>query len=270
MLLLGKLPALYETNILTVLFSLYTNVGLLGVGPGMLDLRANGADALVAFIPIIAFAGTVFSFIAIAGLVEIGSMLAMRTIVLLIGCTILPGLFIIALGFVLHWRVLPRHLIPLVSLFNLLYAFGLAWWWRRRSGGRALTLISVIVMGYSSFSVYLAPRHAKDDYKHAAELAAVEIAHDGLVWWIADYRGALYYGIPYVSDQLEWPQAKHDRSVQVVGEKTFSFLSSQEPPTLVLLSRPETFDKKNVVTDYLSINKYRLVESFPAFTAWRR
>jgi hypothetical protein len=46
-------------------------------------------------------------------------------------------------------------------------------------------------------------------------------------------------------------------------------LSAQDPPTLVLLSKPE-FDPQNLVSRYLSTNKYQLVESFPAFTAWRR
>jgi hypothetical protein len=268
---LGKLPALYGSNILTLLFSFYTNLGLLGVGPGMLDMRANGADALVSFFPIIAFAAILFSLVAIGGLLEIRIMLGIRTTGFLIVCILLPVLFIFALGLFLHWRVLPRHFIPLVSLFSILYAFGLSWWWRRRFAGKAVTLISVIIMGYSSLSVRYAPRHAKDDYKHAAELSATELARDGRVWWIADIRGALYYGIPCASGELGSPHAKHIPGVQInISEKTFSFLSTQDPPTLVVLSKPDTYDRQDVVSNYLSVNKYHLVESFPAFTAWRR
>ena len=267
MFLLGKLPVLaYETNFATVGFSLYTNLGLLGVGPGMLDMRANGVDALLPFIPIVAFSATVFGLVAIGGFLEIRNMLTVGTIVLLIGCIILPVLFIVALGLVLHWRVLPRHLIPLVCLFSILYAFGLKWWWRRRSAGKILALVSILIMGYSSLSVRFAPWHATDDYKHAAELAAVEIAHGGVVWWVADPVGALYYGIPYVSDPREWPQANHGRGALVVGEK----VSDQPPPTLVLLSRPDTYDKHNIARNYLQTKNYHLVDSFPAFAAWRR
>jgi hypothetical protein len=268
---LGKRPAPYETNFLTVLFSFYANLDLLGVGPGMLDLRANAIGALVPFVPVITFSAMLFSLLTIGGLLEIRRMLGNRTIVLLIGCVLVPVVFIFALGMVVHWRVLPRHLIPLVSLFSLLYAFGLAWLWRRRFAGKAVALISVAMMGYSSLSVRYAPRHAKDDYKHAAELAAIELGHGGSVWWIADVRGALYYGIPYASDELASPHAKHIRpGVETnIAEKTLSFLSGQNPPTLVLLSKPD-FDPQKVVSQYLSHNKYRLVESFPAFTAWRR
>jgi hypothetical protein len=41
-----------------------------------------------------------------------------------------------------------------------------------RFAGKAVTLISAIVMAYSSLSVRYAPRHAKNDYKHAAKMAA--------------------------------------------------------------------------------------------------
>jgi hypothetical protein len=267
---LGKRPAPYETNFLTVLFSFYANLDLLGVGPGMLDLRANAIGALVPFVPVITFSAMLFSLLTIGGLLEIRRMLGNRTIVLLIGCVLVPVVFIFALGMVVHWRVLPRHLIPLVSLFSLLYAFGLAWLWRRRFAGKAVALISVAMMGYSSLSVRYAPRHAKDDYKHAAELAAIELGHGGSVWWIADVRGALYYGISHASDELASPHANTRPGVEAnIPGKTLSFLSGQDPPTLVLLSKPD-FDPQKVVSQYLSSNKYRLVESFPAFTAWRR
>jgi hypothetical protein len=269
MLALGKLPALLGgDSTLTLLFSFYTNLGLLGVGPGMLDMRANSVSALVPFAPIIAFSAVMFGLVAIGGLLEIRTTLGVRTLGLLIACTLLPVLFIFALGVMAHWRALPRHFIPLVSLFCLLYAYGLAWWWRRRSLGMAVSLITIVIMGYSSLSVRYAPRHAKDDYKQAAELAATELARDGRIWWIADARGALYYDVP-VSD--EHASSAEMPGVQInLSEKTSSFLSTEVPPTLVLLSRPDAYDPQNVVKDYLVANKYHLFASFPAFAAWRR
>lgn len=144
---LGKRPALYGTDVLTVLFSFYANLNLLGIGPGMLDMRANGVGALVPFVPVIIFSAVLFSLLAIGGLLEIRRILGNRTIVLLIGCILLPIVFIFGLGMITHWRVLPRHLIPMVSLFSLLYAFGVAWLWRRRFAGKAVALISVAMMG---------------------------------------------------------------------------------------------------------------------------
>jgi hypothetical protein len=267
---LGKLPALLgDSSVLTLIFSFYCNLGLLGVGPGMLDMRANGISALIPFAPIIAFSVVILGFVAIGGLVQIRAILGTRVLGLLIACTVLPVLFILALSLVSHWRALPRHFIPLVPLFNILYAFGLLWWWRRRLVGPAISLISVIVMGYSSLSVRYAPRHAKDDYKHAANLAANELARGGRVWWLADFPGALYYGIP-LSGEGESPGATYGPAVVYLSDKTPSFLSAQPPPTLVLLSRPESFDRQNLVRNYLSTNEYHLAEVFPAFTAWRR
>jgi hypothetical protein len=267
---LGRLPALLgEDSVLTLVFSFYANLGLLGVGPGMLDMRANGISALIPFAPIIAFSVIILGFVAIGGLVQIRAILGTRVLGLLIACTLLPVLFILALSLVSHWRALPRHFIPLVPLFNIVYAFGLSWWLRRRFVGPAIGLISVIVMGYSSLSVRYAPRHARDDYRHAAKLAADELAQGGRVWWLADVRGALYYGIP-LSGEGESPDATHSPVARYLSDKTSSFLSAQPPPTLVVLSRPESFDRQSLVRNYLSTNKYHLVETFPAFTAWRR
>jgi hypothetical protein len=267
----GKLPALLgEDSILTLFLSLYANLGLLGVGPGMLDMRANGVAALVPFAPIIAFSAFIFGLIAIGGLLETRAILGVQTLGLLGVCILLPVLFIFFLGLVLHWRALPRHFIPLVSLFILLYAFGTAWWWRRRFGGMAVALTSIIIMGYSSLAVRYAPRHAKDDYKHAAELAANELADGGRIWWVAEVRGALYYGVPVI-DERDSPVSTQSPGAQVyLSLTTPSFLSAQTPPTLVLISRPDTYDRQNLMTNYLLANKYHLVESFPAFTAWRQ
>jgi hypothetical protein len=269
---LGARPVLlHESNILTLLFSFYANLGLLGVGPGMLDLRASGLAALLPFLPIIVFSAILFGFVVIGGFIEIRTVIGSRALALLIGCVLLPVCFIVVLGLAIHWRVLPRHLIPLAPLSSLLLAFGLAWWWRHQFVGRALAVIFAIIIGYSSLSVRFASRHAKDDYKHAAELAAAELARDGLVWWAADPKGVVYYELPFVVEDIEWPQAQViPHKVQVVHEKSFSFLSEQKPPTLVLLSRPETYDQQNAVSNYLSVNRYHTVETFPAFTAWRR
>jgi hypothetical protein len=268
---LGARPVLlHESNIFTLLFSFYANLGLLGVGPGMLDLRANGLAGLLPFLPLIVFSAILYGFVVIGGFLEIRTAIGSRALTLLIGCVLLPVCFILVLGLVIHWRVLPRHLIPLAPLASLLLAFGIVWWWRHRLVGRVLAVIFAIMIGYSSLSVRLAPRHAKDDYKHAAELAAAELARDGQVWWVADPKGVDYYELPFVVEDIEWPQAQVTRKVQIVHAKSFSFLSEQKPPTLVLLSRPETYDRQNAVGNYLSVNKFHIVETFPAFTAWRR
>ena len=100
---LGRRPTLlHESNISTVLFSFYGNLGLLGVGPGMVESRANGVSALTPSVPIIVAATVLFSLLAVAGLIEIRSMLGNPTSVLVVGCIVLPVAFTFALGFFLH------------------------------------------------------------------------------------------------------------------------------------------------------------------------
>jgi hypothetical protein len=260
---------LFETNVQTLMFSFYCNSGLLGIGPGMLDMRVNGAGALAPFAIPIAICGVFLFVVAVGGLLEVGKALPLPAVALLIACIFAPVAFTIMLGFLVHWRVLPRHLIPLVPLFSLLYAFGFAWWWRRRPTGRAIVLITVMIMAYSSLSVRFSPRQAKDDYRHAAELSAAELSHGGRVWWAADLWGARYYHIPYASGQLAWPDVADAGRVQGFLGAPPSILETLPAPSLVLLSKPELFDPDNRVQDYLTASHYRVVEVFPAFTAWR-
>ena len=78
-----------------------------------------------------------------------------------------------------------------------------AWWWRGRFGWEGSCPDLGHYNGLFITQRALRASAAKDDYKHAAELAAIELAHDGRVWWIADIRGALYYGIPYAATTQE-------------------------------------------------------------------
>jgi hypothetical protein len=260
----GNRPILlYESNLQTIMFSFYANAGLLGAGPGMLDLRANGAAALSAFVPILALCSLVIGMVTIGGFLEIRKRLGGPAFLLMLGCILLPALFTFVLGFVLHWRVVARHLIPIVPLFGLLYAFGLVWWWRPPRIGRMVVLAFVVAMSYSSLSVRLAARHGKDDYQHAANLAVLELARGGRVWWVANWLGAKYYGVP-ISDQNE----RGDTAL-IVTPTTIGVLSGQAPPTLVLLSKPDAHDQTGEVGSFLARNNYRRVESFAAFTAWR-
>jgi hypothetical protein len=270
MILQGRNPTLlHDNSVSSVLFSFYANLGLLGVGPGMLDLRAHGPGALYPYLPIVVPAALVLGVVAVAGLQELRSRLGASTVALLIVCIALPILFTLAVGWMLHWRVLPRHLLPLVPLFSVLYAFGLTRILGQSPFGWAAAVLALSILAYSSLSVRYSARHNKDDYKYASGLTASELAQGGHVWWVADYRGLLYYGIPIVSDPRELRTAPGGRKAGLVVDTTFAAWSQQEPPTLVLVSRPDTYDRQGQVSRYLSSNGYRIAQTFPAFTAWR-
>jgi hypothetical protein len=105
----GNRPILlYESDIQTIIFSSYASAGLLGVGPGMLDLRNNGATALSGYMPTLALCSLLIGLVAIGGLIEIRRRLGIPALLLLLGCTLLPILFTFILGIVLHWRVVAR------------------------------------------------------------------------------------------------------------------------------------------------------------------
>jgi hypothetical protein len=255
MFLLGKNPAVGENSISTFLFVFYTGFGLLGIGPGMLDLRSNGSAAIIPFAPMIGLASVVLGTLAMEGLRTVKSEMRAGTLIVMVGFILVSFFSIFALAVLAHWRVLPRHYMPLVPLINILYAYGLSRWWSRRFPWRIAAVVAVLLMTYSSLSVRFEPRHAKDDYQHAAVLAASEIAKGGRVWWVADPRGALYYHLSFENPDLVGP---------------YSSFPPNAAPSLVLVSKPDTYDKNNVVSAFLAANTYHLVETFPAFSAWHR
>lgn len=266
----GKLPSLiHESGIATLLFSFYAVFGLLGLGPGMLELRDDGWRAIVPYLPTAIFASAVLAPVAAAGLAKLSRLMGRTSFILFLACTFLPIAFTQILGIALHWRVLPRHLIPLTVIVSLVYGFGAVWWLQRGTAGRGLVAIAALVMAISAASVRLAPRHAKDDYERAAALATAELAHDGRVWWAADGYGASYYGVPIAVDARQWDLAGGTRKALLADSGGIHLLGGQGAPTLVIMSRPDTYDRENAVREYLRAHNYRLVDKFPAFTVWR-
>ena len=66
------------------------------------------------------------------------------------------------------------------------------------------------------------------------------------------------------------PDVCVDRSgVQSMGNASSECLEMLLPPDVVILSKPETFDKKGMIAAYLKAKNFVKVQSFPAFTIWR-
>ena len=203
----GRATQLFETNLLTVLFSAYSVTGLLGVGPGMLAMRKHGITALMPYFPAVTISAIVLLFLAVGGLLALQRRLGNKTILLVFACALLPVMFTLLMGYVLHWRVVGRHLMPVLPLLNILYAFGFVRWYEKSHLGKTITLAAVLILSYSALSIRYAHRHVKDDYLHASILAKEELAEGEEVWWVADHRGARYYGVPYSIYGEQWPDA---------------------------------------------------------------
>ncbi len=273
----------------SMLFAVYELLGLSGIGPGRLDLRDGGVASLRPHAFALVCAAVLVLATLAAGLREAKAALGERALGLVLVLGLFPVAVVVAAGFVMHWRFLGRHMIATLPLLNLLFALGLARLWRHRrerfAHGNALlpklipTLIPVLFLAAfvaSSLSFRFADRHRKEDYQSASGIAKQALAAGKRVWWVADVLGARYYGLPGEFDYMGELTNKHrpyeclDRpGVQSVGEAPAQCLGRLARPDVVILSRPETFDRFGVIASYLQARNFVKVSELAAFTVWR-
>ena len=277
----GGASRIASTTWASVLFAAYEVLGLSGVGPSRLELRESGLAALSSYwVGLIPLAALILATLTI-GLYQAKQLLGVKSLALVCALAALPVAIVVLSGFVMHWRVLGRHLMAALPLFNLLIALGLA---RLCAGkwGRVWTWRSTMVAGllltfaYSSLSLRVADRHMKDDYRSAATLAKQELAAGKRVWWAADALGARYYGLPGEFDYMgeltnvHKPYACIDQTgVQPVSDASGTCLARLGAPDVVILSKPETFDRQGLIVAYLKNANYAVAQALPAFTVWR-
>ena len=277
----GGASRLSSTNVSTLLFDAYELMGLSGIGPGRLELRDTGLAALSPYWIWLLPAGAIVLATLVRGLQEAKKLLGTSRLVLAAMFSILPLVIVIFSGFAMHWRVLGRHMIAELPVLNLLFALGLVklfekdagrgWSWRPM-----IAMTFLLALTYSACSLRFADRHRKDDYRAAAAVARQGVSEGKRVWWAADALGANYYKLPgefYFMNELAGvlpTDACVDRSgVQLISNSSRECLEMLLPPEVVILSKPETFDKKGTITAYLKARNFVMVQTFPAFTIWR-
>ena len=281
----GGASRLASSTLSTVLFAAYEVMGLSGLGPGRLELRALGMSALVPHAFVLVTAGVVWMTVLGFGLKQARTKLGFAQLVLIVALGLFPAAVVLVSGFVMHWRVLGRHMIGALPLLNLLLALGLTYLLQAspnhaphaHKGRRWLAISALLLIVGSSLFLRFAPQHRKDDYQAAAAVAKVAVAAGQRVWWAADIIGAEYYGLPGEFDVMgeltstHRPQDCADRpGVLAIANSSIECLLSLRKPDVVILSKPETFDTKQAIAVYLKAKQFETTQALPAFTIWRR
>jgi len=235
-------------------------LGAAGLGPSRNDLRVDvrSADA--------------FQLALMLGLAALSSLAVVRVWWLLcpkrwrwplaLAC-LAPVLVMVALGLLLHWRVVGRHLSAMLPLLLL----GLAIFFREASSGRWgavwRVLAGVLLLGLvaSAVSMRLAPRHMKDDYRQASVWAREALGRGQSVLWIADQRALRYYGLTRNRQELGL-----DVPVGLIPYTQFPAASIAVPrPSVVLLSPREGVDPEHLARPVLAGDDYLLRDKAASF-----
>ncbi len=253
-------------------FSFYELLGFGGLGPGRTDLRQEGVGV---FTPVeIILVGALAAVHLIVGVRFLKNVVRpsgftekMLGWILLLGP---PMVFMILLGVLKDFRVLGRHLTPLLPA--LLVYLGIAVAAVRRSTfNNILTTTLFVLLAVSCLSYRFAERHRKDDYRQAAAIARSEVEKGRGVLWIANTAAVPYYKLDELG--LNWlrdPQGPSDsylRNIFYLGKPDAVFGLR---PHYVIMSKPDIHDPTSFGRNFILKEGFKLERSFAGFTLWSR
>lgn len=271
----ARATALFESDLKTLGYSIYELSGLAGLGPGRLELREGGTRALRAFLPLLVPSAVVLGGAIAYALRMLARALPRRDLLAIGAAALLPAVAIVGAGWVMHWRVVGRHLMPALPLVLLLLAYAV--WdlsapartgaWRKS----AATLI-VVLLVFSGVSIR-APRHANADFRSAARLAVEAHRQGQVVWWSALAIDEKPYGLRLsgsIPDGARCPVFEDGaRAINVCNLDAECFAGLPRPH-LIVQSDPWLYDPKGALRAEIARGRFQRWRELPSFTLWRR
>jgi len=257
--------AYHENSLLNFAFGLYEIAGVDGIGPGREELRTAGATALRGSLPaVLAYV------VVIGGVVASGVHASLarnrRQTTLVVVSALLPLVVLFVLGTLKHWRVVGRHMMPLVLFFALFVSCGIDRLMGRslpRLGslaGKALAGAALAALAISSIEIAFAERHRREDFRAAAELASKYLARKDRVWWVAQSFGADYYHLPIVPP-ADCAKTGHAAAILLESPGSGQLDACPEPQEIFI----GRYDTEGTVQRYAVEHQYRTVASLTGF-----
>lgn len=240
-----------------LLFAIYEQLGLAGLGPGRTELRQDGTDILKLFAIPLGFGILSLAAPLISGMITFAGQKDKKLLLLAVFVVVLPLLIVVLAGQARHVRILGRHLMPLFLFISLGLGLGL-----ERSSKQSFRLASVAVGFFfllqtiSALEIRFAPRHARDDYRSAAALAIRTAENGAPVWWAADLNTGSYYHVPL--DQS-------GSQVKYVMNPALDQLTGWPEPQLILLSKRDIYDGTGAIDAYIKSRGFQVTRHFQSF-----
>ena len=247
-----------------VAFIGYELLGFAGLGPGRLEMRDGGLQVFRAYAPALGLFGALVLALIFFAVRDLLQHYPRKKFLGLAVIAAAPAMIILAAGFAMHFRVLGRHFAPLLAVVVFLLGLGVSAAWRNRAAGKILVVGFFGLCLASGFSLHLAQRHAKDDYRAAAGLARTALADGRSVWWSADMNSAAYYQLPVTTNSAEAGRAFF--AVNLPD----NFFVDVAPAEVVIVSRPDIYDPHGALAGFLARNHFRRSAVLPAFVIWEK
>ncbi len=253
-----------RTRLLNLAFAFYELVGAAGLGPGRLEIRQHGLAAFrahgVLLLPL-AIGLLLFLALLVFALARAWKQRSRPAIIAGWIYAIPPTVLLFAFAYSRNFRLLGRHLMPLLPVIIGVFAFGISELRHRRA---ALIIFAALVVTWlgSALSLRFGERHRKDDYRAAASIARRALAQEDKVWWSADDAAAAYYGVPI-------GKSAEGSATRVAG-LTRLYLDELPDPDVIIASKPDIYDPADELGSFLRRHAFNPVQRLPAFTIWRK
>ena len=246
-----------------IAFTGYELLGFAGLGPGRLEIRDDGLHVFKPYAPELGLFALLILALVLCATLDIWRNYPRKKILQLVAVVAAPAIFILMAGFALHFRVLGRHLAPLLAAVVFLLGLAVSVAWRRSVAGRILVMFFFVFYLASGLLLRFAPRHAKDDYRSAAGLARNALAGGKTVWWSADPNAAAYYQLPLTSSF-----AGSGRAYLMINPD--GDLTTNAPADMVIISHLDIYDTFGDLAPFLARNNFKKTAVLPAFVIWEK
>jgi hypothetical protein len=248
-----------KTDLLSIGFCFYELLGFSGLGPDRLSLREHGITSLKPFfLPLTSLVISLTVLGASSALYFAKNSRTYRTEIFIAATALCGAVSMLAVGYMAHFRVLGRHLIPILPFVFLLVSLALLHLWQSNKKLRQAIVLSLcLLLAISSLSTRFNPRFAKDDYRTAAQIAKSSLEDGKTIWWAADTVTANYYGLEF-----------SEKVINVMGFSK-SDLQNPEMPGLVLLSKLDIYDPNRLISIFLDKNNFISTKNIKSFSIHR-
>ncbi|MFG6443425.1 hypothetical protein [Roseateles sp. LKC17W] len=176
---------------------------------------------------------------------------------------LLPIAMLAAVGLLLHWRVVGRHLSGALPLLCLAMAcFAHKAWQEKQLIARGLAAAMLLALAASTLAIRVADRHGKDDYRQAAQWARAALQEGKVVLWLANERAIGYYRL------AGWtPDGIVDMPAKLIPFTHYpAYKATGAPaPDIVIYSPREGVDPSGLARPLLQTGAYTRTDTAIAF-----
>jgi hypothetical protein len=256
---------LWEVDLKFYAYVLYELTGLTGLGPNTETIREMARSShLYATLAqhLLPFLLPAVCFFMLLLTLALGLRAQSRFSAGLLGVLGLVSLVFIGGSIGLQKAFWARHFAPVFPFYIALLGMAIAQLFKSRNASRKLIPIGLAgLLFFSALSLRFAAHHRKEDYRAAVQVARRALDGGQSVWWVAGIRPAEYYHLDCATTGPEPGKVFSPRSAEI---------QNLAAPDVIIFSKPDIFDARGTVQDWIRENNYHPVETLKSFVVWTK